>query len=127
MTIPSAPGFGARRGLHRVVVDDLGLRVVRGDLGSGATFPTEADLSTRLGVLTWQVEAGPGPVASMRLDLALHAAILRATHKGLLAAMTRAVIAALGAGPVSAFRASAGPESTNRAHRLVVEAIGRNP
>ena len=46
-------------------------------------------------------------------------------HNGLLAQMTEAIITALGAGPISAFRASGVPESTNRAHRLVVEAIGR--
>jgi DNA-binding FadR family transcriptional regulator len=69
--------------------------------------------------------AGADPAASMRVDLALHAAILRATHNGLPAQMTEAVITALDAGPVSAFRASGGPESTNRARRLVVEAIGR--
>ena len=63
--------------------------------------------------------------AFMRVDLALHAAILRATHNGLLAQMTEAIITALGASPVSAFRGSGGPESTNRAHRLVVEAIER--
>ena len=62
---------------------------------------------------------------STRVDLALHAAILRATHNGLLAQMTEAIITALGASPVSAFRASGRPESTNRAHRLAVEAIGR--
>jgi len=63
--------------------------------------------------------------ASMRVDLALHAAILRATHNGLLAQMTEAIITALGAGPVNAFRASGGAEIANRAHRVVVEAIGR--
>jgi GntR family galactonate operon transcriptional repressor len=213
MTIPSAPGVSSRRGLHRVVVHHLGLRIVRGELGAGATLPTEADLSTELGVsrtvireaikvlaakglvesrpktgtralgrthwslvdpdvLAWQVQVGPDPAffadlvevrdfiepraaeiaaeratpeeratlmrlqeemeaadvdaaASMRVDLALHAAILRATHNGLLAQMTEAIITALGASLVSAFRASGGPESTNRAHRLVVEAIGR--
>lgn len=213
MTIPSAPGVSSRRGLHRVVVHDLGLRIVRGELGAGTTLPTEADLSTELGVsrtvireaikvlaakglvesrpktgtralgrahwslfdpdvLAWQVQVGPDPAffadlvevrdfiepraaeiaadrataderatlmrlqeemeaagadpaASMRVDLALHEAILRATHNGLLAQMTGAVLTALGAGPASAFPASNGPESTNRAHRLVVEAIGR--
>jgi DNA-binding FadR family transcriptional regulator len=39
--------------------------------------------------------------------------------------MTGAIITALGAGPVSAIRVSGGPERMNRAHRLVVEAIGR--
>lgn len=214
MTLPSASGVSSRRGLHRVVVHDLGLRIVRGELGAGTTLPTEADLSTALGVsrtvireaikvlaakglvesrprtgtrvlgrtswsladpdvLAWQVEGSPDPAffadlvevrdfiepraaeiaaaratteeratlmrlqeemeaavgdpaASMRVDLALHAAILRATHNGLLAQMTGAVLTALGAGPVSAFRADSGPESTNRAHRLVVEAIGRS-
>ena len=50
MTIPAAPGVRSRRGLHRVVVHHLGLRIVRGELGAGATLPTEADLSTELGV-----------------------------------------------------------------------------
>jgi DNA-binding FadR family transcriptional regulator len=50
MTIPSAPGVSSRRGLHRVVVHHLGPRIVRGELGAGATLPTEADLSTELGV-----------------------------------------------------------------------------
>jgi len=39
--------------------------------------------------------------------------------------MTGAVLAAPGAGAASAFRVSGGPEGTNRAHRLVVEAIDR--
>jgi GntR family galactonate operon transcriptional repressor len=78
--------------------------------------------------------ADADPAASMCVDLALYAAILRTTHNGLAAQMTEAVITALDAGPVSAgpgpgpvsvFRASGGPESTNRARRLVVEAIGR--
>jgi len=47
--------------------------------------------------------------ASMSVDLALHAAILRATHNGLLAQMTEAIITALGASPVSAFRGSGRP------------------
>lgn len=213
MTIPSTPGPGARRGLHGIVVHDLGLRIVGGEMGAGTTLPTESDLSTELGVsrtvireaikvlaakglvesrpktgtrtlgrahwrlfdpevLGWQVEVGPDPaffadlvevrdfiepraaeaaakrataderaallqlqeemeaevadpVESIRLDLAIHAAILRAAHNGLLAQLTGAVIDALGAGPVSAFRASGDPQSTNRAHRRVVEAIGR--
>jgi DNA-binding FadR family transcriptional regulator len=214
MTIPLEPGSGARRGLHRVVVRDLGLRIVRGELGAGTTLPTEADLSVELGVsrtvvreaikvlaakglvesrpktgtrtlgrahwrlvdpevLAWQVEVGPDPAfladlveirdfiepraaeaaaeratpeeraallqlqadlesqvadpaASVRLDLAIHAAILRAAHNGLLAQVTGAVIAALGAGPLSAFRAASDPQTANRAHRCVVEAIGRS-
>ena len=213
MTIPPAPGTSSRRGLHRVVVDDLGLRIVRGELGAGVALPTEADLSAELGVsrtvvreaikvlaakglvesrpktgtramardhwnlidpdvLAWQVQAGPAPAffddlvevrdfiepraaqiaadratleeragllrlqeemeasaadstAVLRVDLALHTAILRATHNGLLAQMTGAILTALGSGPVSAFRAPGAPESTNRAHRRVVEAISR--
>lgn len=213
MTIPVPPGVSSRRGLHRVVVDALGLRIVRGDLGAGATLPTEADLSAELGVsrtvvreaikvlaakglvesrpkvgtralgrahwslidpdvLAWQVQAGPDPdffadlvevrdfiepraaefaadrataeeraallrlqdeleaaaadtPASVRVDLALHAAILRATHNGLLAQMAGAIITALGAGPVDAIRPPGGRERLNQAHRLVVEAIGR--
>ena len=194
MTIPAASGSGVRRGLHRVVVDELGLRIVGGDLGPGQTLPTEADLSAALGVsrtvvreaikvlaakglvesrpkvgtralpraswslidpdvLAWQVQAGPDPAfvadlvevrdfiepraaeiaatratpeeraalvglqeeleaagetpASIRIDLALHAAILRATHNGLLAQMTGAIIAALDAGPVGQVQAPA--------------------
>jgi DNA-binding FadR family transcriptional regulator len=213
MTIPVPSGISSRRGLHRVVVDALGLRIVRGDLAAGQTLPPEADLSAELGVsrtvvreaikvlaakglvesrprvgtralgrahwslidpdvLAWQVQAGPDPAffadlvevrdfiepraaeiaakrataeergallrlqdeleaagadspASVRIDLALHAAILGATHNGLLAQMTGAIITALGAGPVSSIRVSGGPERMNRAHRLVVEAIGR--
>lgn len=213
MTIPSAPGSSTRRGLHRIVVHDLGLRIVRGELGAGTTLPTESDLSAQLGVsrtvvreaikvlaakglvesrpktgtrtlgrghwnlidadvLAWQVQAGPDPAffadlvevrdfiepraaeiaanrataeeraallglqeemetagtdsaASARVDVALHAAILRATHNGLLAQLTGAIVAALGAGTAGAFRVSGGPEGSNQAHRLVVEAIGR--
>ncbi len=212
MTIPAASGSGVRRGLHRVVVDELGLRIVGGDLGPGQTLPPEADLSAALGVsrtvvreaikvlaakglvesrpkvgtralpraswslidpdvLAWQVQAGPDPAfvadlvevrdfiepraaeiaatratpeeraalvglqeeleaagetpASIRIDLALHAAILRATHNGLLAQMTGAIIAALDAGPVGQVQAPGGPVPLNHAHRLVVEAIGR--
>ena len=213
MTISLVPGFGDRRGLHRIVVRSLGLRIVRGELGAGTTLPTEADLSVQLGVsrtvvreaikvlaakglvesrpktgtrslgrahwrlvdpevLAWQVEVGPDPafladlveirdfiepraaeaaaeratpgeragllqlqaeleaeVADLaelvRLDLAIHAAILRAAHNGLLAQVTGAVIAALGAGPVSVFRSSGDRAAVNSAHRCVVEAIGR--
>ena len=50
LTMPSAPDLSSRRGLHRVVVHDLGLRIVRRELGAGATLPTEADLSTERGV-----------------------------------------------------------------------------
>lgn len=39
-----------RRGLHRVVVDGLGERIVRGELAPGATLPNEADLSIELAV-----------------------------------------------------------------------------
>ena len=127
MTTPIAPGISSRRGLHRVVVDALGLRIVSGELGAGATLPTEADLSAELGVsrtvvreaikvlaAKGLVESRPkvgtrargrahwNLVASVRVDLALHAAILHATHNGLLAQMTGAIITALGAGPVGA-------------------------
>lgn len=40
----------ARRGLHQVVVDGIGLRIVRGELPIGAALPTEDDLSSELGV-----------------------------------------------------------------------------
>jgi DNA-binding FadR family transcriptional regulator len=50
MTIPAPSGISSRRGLHRVVVDALGLRIVRGDLAAGQTLPPEADLSAELGV-----------------------------------------------------------------------------
>jgi len=213
MTVPLASGSGVRRGLHRVVVDALGLRIVGGELGPGQTLPPEADLSAELGVsrtvvretikvlaakglvesrpkvgtralpraswslidpdvLAWQVQADPDPAffadlvevrdfiepraaeiaanratpeeraallrlqedleatgadspASVRVDLALHAAILRASHNRLLAQMTGAIITALGAGPVGPMRVPGGPVQLNRAHRLVVEAIGR--
>lgn len=39
-----------RRGLHRDVVDALGLRIVRGDLRPGETIPNEADMSRELEV-----------------------------------------------------------------------------
>jgi hypothetical protein len=39
--------------------------------------------------------------------------------------MTGAIITALGAGPVGPMRVPGGPAQLNRAHRLVVEAIGR--
>ena len=213
MTLPAPSGIGSRRGLHRVVVDALGLRIVRGDLAAGQTLPPEADLSAELGVsrtvvreaikvlaakglvesrprvgtralgrthwslidpdvLAWQVQAGPDAAffadlvevrdfiepraaeiaanratfeeraellrlqdeleaagadspASIRIDLALHAAILGATHNGLLAQMTGTIIAALGASSVSSIRVPGGSERMNHAHRLVVEAIGR--
>ena len=213
MTRPVASGTGVRRGLHRVVVHALGLRIVGGELGPGQTLPPEADLSAELGVsrtvvreaikvlaakglvdsrpkvgtralpreswslidpdvLAWQVQAGPDPAfvadlvevrdfiepraaevaacratpeeralllrlqedleaagadspASVRADLALHAAILRATHNRLLAQMTGAIITSLGAGPVGHDRVPGGPARLNHAHRLVVESIGR--
>jgi GntR family transcriptional regulator, galactonate operon transcriptional repressor len=213
MTIPVPSGISSRRGLHRVVVDVPGLRIVRDELGAGQTLAPEADLSAELGVsrtvvreaitvlaakglvesrprvgaralgrarwspidpdmLAWQVQAGPDAAffadlvevrdfiepraaeivahrataeecdalvrlqdeleaagtdspASVRIDLAVHAAILGATHNGLLAQMTGAIITALGAGPVSSMRVSGSPERMNRAHRPVVEAIGR--
>ena len=50
MTIPVPPGISSRRGLHRVVVDALGLRIFRGELGAGQTLPPGADLSAELGV-----------------------------------------------------------------------------
>jgi DNA-binding FadR family transcriptional regulator len=50
MSTRTVHGSGARRGLHRIVVRDLGMRIVRGQLGEGATLPPEADLSTELGV-----------------------------------------------------------------------------
>jgi DNA-binding FadR family transcriptional regulator len=39
MTIPVPSGINSRRGLHRVVVDALGLRIVRCDLAVGQTLP----------------------------------------------------------------------------------------
>ncbi len=39
-----------RHNLHQQVVNELGLRIVRGDISPGATFPNEADLSLQLGV-----------------------------------------------------------------------------
>jgi DNA-binding FadR family transcriptional regulator len=50
MTIPAPSGTSSRRGLHRVVVEALGLRIVRGDLAAGQTLPPEDDLSAELGV-----------------------------------------------------------------------------
>jgi GntR family galactonate operon transcriptional repressor len=206
----TAHGFGARRGLHRVVVRDLGMRIVRGQLSEGAALPPEADLSTEIGVsrtvvreaikvlaakgpvesrprtgtralgrgywrlvdpevLAWQMEAGPDPgffadlvevrdiiepraaeaaaeratpeeraallrlqdemeasaadpAAAIRIDLALHAGIVRAAHNGLLAQLTGAVIEALET--VMALPGARDPQAANRAHRGVVEAIG---
>jgi hypothetical protein len=39
MTIPVPSGINSRRGLHRVVADALGLRIVRCDLAVGQTLP----------------------------------------------------------------------------------------
>jgi DNA-binding FadR family transcriptional regulator len=205
-------GLDERRGLHRVVVRDLGMRIVRGQLGEGAALPPEADLSTELGVsrtvvreairvlaakglvesrprtgtralgrgrwrlvdpevLAWQMEAGPDPgffadlvevrdivepraaeaaaeratpeeraallqlqdemeaaagdpATAIRIDLALHAGIVRASHNGLLAQLTGAVIEALETGPMTALPDARDPKTANRAHRGVVEAIG---
>jgi DNA-binding FadR family transcriptional regulator len=95
MPIPSTPGVSSRRGLHRVVVHHLGLRIVRGELGAGATLPTEADLSTELGVSRTVIRE----------------AIKILAAKGLVESRPKTGTRALG--------------RTNRAHRLVVEAIER--
>ncbi len=50
MTIRVATDARPRRGLHRVVVDDLGLRIVCGDLCPGTALPSESDLATELAV-----------------------------------------------------------------------------
>jgi DNA-binding FadR family transcriptional regulator len=50
MTIPVPSGISSRGGFHRVVVDALGLRIVRGDLAAGQTLPPEADLAAEFGV-----------------------------------------------------------------------------
>ena len=50
MMIEEPPLRLRRRGLHRDVVDALGLRIVRGDLKPGETIPNEADLSRELEV-----------------------------------------------------------------------------
>jgi DNA-binding FadR family transcriptional regulator len=50
MMIEQRPLRLGRRGLHRDVVDALGLRIVRGDLRPGETIPNEADLSRELEV-----------------------------------------------------------------------------
>lgn len=48
--IESVPLRQRRRGLHRDVVEALGLRIIRGDLRPGETIPNEADLSRELEV-----------------------------------------------------------------------------
>lgn len=50
MMIEQSPLRLRRRGLHRDVVDALGLRIVRGDLRPDETIPNEADLSRELEV-----------------------------------------------------------------------------
>jgi DNA-binding FadR family transcriptional regulator len=44
------PGRGARRGLHREVVQQLGLRIVRGDHQPGDTLPRADALAASMGV-----------------------------------------------------------------------------
>lgn len=41
---------GLKRNLHRQVVDQIGLRIAKGEIQIGATLPNEADLSAELGV-----------------------------------------------------------------------------
>jgi DNA-binding FadR family transcriptional regulator len=195
------------------VVEDLGLRILRGDLAAGSALPTEADLSTELAVsrtvvreavkvlaskglvesrpktgtrvlarghwnlidpdvLTWQFQAGPGPdflrdlsevrdlieprsaelaagratpeereeLSSLLValeaseddpssyvgaDLALHEAILRATHNELLAQMNPAIMLALRPHRTETVRTPGGPAAAKLAHRTLVEAIRR--
>ncbi len=47
MTIMYAPP-SPRRGLHRLAVDALGLRIVQGELPAGSVLPSEAELSLSL-------------------------------------------------------------------------------
>ncbi len=89
---------------------------------------TRATPEERAALLRLQEEleaAGADSSTSVRIDLALHATILRATHNRLLAQMAGTIITALGAGPVGPIRVPGGPARLNRAHRLVVEAIER--
>jgi DNA-binding FadR family transcriptional regulator len=50
MTIVQQSSRARRRGLHRIVVDELGSRIVRGDLAPGSVLPREAELSQSLEV-----------------------------------------------------------------------------
>jgi DNA-binding FadR family transcriptional regulator len=50
MTIARPSSRARRRGLHRVVVDELGSRIVRGELPPGSVLPREAELSQSLEV-----------------------------------------------------------------------------
>jgi DNA-binding FadR family transcriptional regulator len=50
MTIVQRPARTRRRGLHRIIVDQLGLRIVRGELPPGSVLPNEAELSRSLEV-----------------------------------------------------------------------------
>lgn len=210
MTNQAASGARPRRGLHRVVVEELGQRIIRGELPPGVALPTEADLSTELAVsrtvvreaikvlaakglvesrpktgtraldrrhwnmidpdvLGWVFAAGPDPrlfrdlsevrdfiepraaeLAASRAtdeerarivalctamqaaadapsyiaaDLALHEAILEATHNELLVQMTHAIVLALRAGRTITVQAAGGPASAHGFHRGVVQAI----
>lgn len=40
----------SRKNLHRQIVDEIGLSIVRGDIKAGETFPSEPELSVQLGV-----------------------------------------------------------------------------
>lgn len=46
----SGVGTGRKRNLFAQVVEELGMRIVRGDLGPGEPFPKEADLELEFGV-----------------------------------------------------------------------------
>jgi DNA-binding transcriptional MocR family regulator len=121
MTIPAPSGISSRRGLHRVVVDALGLRTVRGDLAAGQALPPEADLSEQLGVSRTVV----------REAIKVRAAKGLVESRPSVGARTLAVVQAIGRADPAGARESmeARIESTARGAGSVVEgrpAIGRN-
>lgn len=83
--------------------------------------PEEA---ARLGALVDDLEAAADdPENYIPTDLALHAAILQATHNELLARMTGTIAVALAASRRITVQAAGGPRSAMGLHREVVDAI----
>jgi DNA-binding FadR family transcriptional regulator len=92
--------------------------------GLAALRRTTAE-AAHLGELVDELEAAADdPESYIPTDLALHAAILQATHNELLAQMTGAIAVALAASRRITVKAPGGPRSAMGLHREVVEAIG---
>lgn len=119
-------------GWQMEMADDLGLFRDLSEVRSlvepraarlAASRRTEAD-ATKLGELMDELtEAADDAERYIPIDLALHAAILHATHNELLAQMTGTIRFALTASRRVSVRVPGGPESATQLHRDVIAAI----